>query len=224
MNQDKIGKIIEQLRKKNNLTQNDLANKLGVTYQAVSKWETGKNLPDISILKQISKIFNVDINDLLEGKISDKKSDSKFKIITYVVIAIALVVIIFLVSRNSSGFQFRTIASKCDSYEISGSAAYNKDKTTIYISDILYCGDDKTIYDEISCSLYEKSGDTQTKISDCNKKGNNVNINEYLKDIKIKVDRPNNICSDNNLYLRIYFKKNNKDYFNDIDIELRDEC
>lgn len=45
MNQERIGKFILELRKKNNLTQKEFANKLGVTYQAVSKWETGLSFP-----------------------------------------------------------------------------------------------------------------------------------------------------------------------------------
>ena len=52
MDSEKIGKFIKELRKRNNLTQADLANKYGVTYQAVSKWETGKNIPDISLIKE----------------------------------------------------------------------------------------------------------------------------------------------------------------------------
>ena len=58
MEQEKIGKFIKKLRKENNLTQKDLADKYGVTYQAVSKWETGKNIPDISLLKEISDIYD----------------------------------------------------------------------------------------------------------------------------------------------------------------------
>ena len=53
------------------------AKKYGVTYQAVSKWENGKNIPDISLLKQISEDFNIDIKDLLDGKKSEiKKVDN----------------------------------------------------------------------------------------------------------------------------------------------------
>ena len=52
MEQEKIGKFIKKIRVDNGLTQKDLADKLGVTYQAVSKWENGKNIPDIMILKQ----------------------------------------------------------------------------------------------------------------------------------------------------------------------------
>ena len=51
MNQENIGKYIKKLRKENNLSQEKLADKLGVTYQAVSKWERGLNLPDMTTLK-----------------------------------------------------------------------------------------------------------------------------------------------------------------------------
>ena len=57
MNQEKLSNIIKEIRKKNNLTQKQLAEKLNVTYQAVSKWENGKNFPDIAILKKISEEF-----------------------------------------------------------------------------------------------------------------------------------------------------------------------
>ena len=66
MNQDNIAKFIKEIRKKNNLTQKDLADKYGVTYQAVSKWENGKNIPDITLLKEMSKDFNINIEDILE--------------------------------------------------------------------------------------------------------------------------------------------------------------
>ena len=49
MNQEKVGKFIKKLRIDNNLTQAEFADKLGVTYQAVSKWENGKNVPDIAL-------------------------------------------------------------------------------------------------------------------------------------------------------------------------------
>ena len=85
MEQEKIGKFIKKIRVDNGLTQKDLADKLGVTYQAVSKWENGKNIPDIMILKQISKEFNVNIDDLLEGRHTKKKFNYK---ILFIVIGV----------------------------------------------------------------------------------------------------------------------------------------
>ena len=63
MNQEKIGSLIKKVRKENNLTQQDFAKKYGVTYQAVSKWENGKNIPDIALLKEICGDYNIDINE-----------------------------------------------------------------------------------------------------------------------------------------------------------------
>ena len=74
MDQEKIGKFIKDLRIKNNLTQKEFADKYNVTYQAVSKWENGKNMPDLSLLKDICKDFDVSLDDLFNGEKRVKKS------------------------------------------------------------------------------------------------------------------------------------------------------
>ena len=81
MDQEKIGKFIKNIRTTNHLTQAELASKYGVTYQAVSKWENGKNIPDVMLLRQMSKDFNVDIQDILDGKVMPKKNNLKIVII-----------------------------------------------------------------------------------------------------------------------------------------------
>ncbi len=58
-------KIIQELRQKYNLSQDELAEKLFVTRQAVSRWETGKTIPDTESLKLLSKLFDISINTLL---------------------------------------------------------------------------------------------------------------------------------------------------------------
>ncbi len=68
MEQDKIGKFIAECRKKQNLTQAQLGEKLGVTDKAVSKWENGLRLPDVTILNDLSNILNVTTTELLNGK------------------------------------------------------------------------------------------------------------------------------------------------------------
>ncbi len=69
MNQDKIGKFIASCRKKQKLTQEQLAEKLGITYKAVSKWETGKGLPDASIMMDLCNILEISVNELLNGEL-----------------------------------------------------------------------------------------------------------------------------------------------------------
>ena len=67
MNQEKIGKFIATLRKEKNLTQEELGNKLGVTKNAVSKWERGISFMDVSLLKPLSNILEVSITEILNG-------------------------------------------------------------------------------------------------------------------------------------------------------------
>lgn len=73
MNQEKIGKLISIKRKQKNLTQDQLAEKLGVTNKAVSKWENGKSMPDLSIIQDLCKILGISVTTLLNGE--DNKDD-----------------------------------------------------------------------------------------------------------------------------------------------------
>lgn len=70
------GCFIAQLRKELGLTQKELAEKLEVTDKAISRWETGKGLPDTSLLKPLAEIFGVSVGELLSGKRMD---DSQIK-------------------------------------------------------------------------------------------------------------------------------------------------
>ena len=68
MNQFEIGKFIASCRKEKGLTQAQLAEKLGITDRAISKWETGKGMPDSSIMLQLCNILGVTVNELLSGE------------------------------------------------------------------------------------------------------------------------------------------------------------
>ena len=78
MDQNKIGKFIGEIRKEKNMKQVELAEKLGVTSKTISRWETGKYMPDLSLFTDISKILGVTINEILQGErlIKKKNSDS----------------------------------------------------------------------------------------------------------------------------------------------------
>lgn len=69
MDQVKIGKFIAQCRKNVNLTQQQLADLLGITNRAVSKWESGKSLPDSSLMLELCEILKITVNDLLSGEV-----------------------------------------------------------------------------------------------------------------------------------------------------------
>lgn len=69
MDQIKIGKFIAECRKKESLTQMQLAEKLNITDRAVSKWERGKSLPDSAIMLELCGILKITVNDLLSGEV-----------------------------------------------------------------------------------------------------------------------------------------------------------
>lgn len=77
MDQFKIGKFISEKRKEKKLTQSELAEKLNITDRAVSKWENGNCMPDVSTIPQLCKILNISINDLFSGEIVDMKDNEK---------------------------------------------------------------------------------------------------------------------------------------------------
>ncbi len=78
MDQVKIGKFISECRKQVNLTQLQLGEKLNITDRAISKWETGKAMPDSSIMLDLCELLNISVNDLLCGeKISMENSNEK---------------------------------------------------------------------------------------------------------------------------------------------------
>ena len=78
MNQIKIGKFIAECRKQENLTQMQLAEKLGITDKAVSKWERGIAMPDSSIMLELCDILGISVNELLSGeKISMENNNQK---------------------------------------------------------------------------------------------------------------------------------------------------
>ena len=80
MNQENIGKFIAKCRKDKKMTQQDLAEKLGVTDKSVGNWENGRNMPDLSLFKPLCDTLDITINDLLSGeKISKEKYQEKFE-------------------------------------------------------------------------------------------------------------------------------------------------
>ena len=74
MDQIKIGKFIAKCRKEIGLTQAELAEKLNITDRAVSKWETGKSMPDSSIMLELCEILKINVNELLSGEVIEMKN------------------------------------------------------------------------------------------------------------------------------------------------------
>lgn len=68
MDQKKFGSFLRELRKEKQLTQEQLAERFGVTSRSVSRWETDSNMPDLSILVELADFYDVDIRDIIDGE------------------------------------------------------------------------------------------------------------------------------------------------------------
>ena len=209
MDQEKIGKKIKSLRDRLNLSQGEFGEKYGVSAQAVSKWERGLWLPDIYLLKQIGKDFDISLEELLDGEEENKKKVKSRKMI-YKLIFIFIILIIgilgLVLSQRNNEFEFKTLTTTCDDFNIYGVVAYNKNKSSIYISNINYCGgNDNNLYKKIDCSLYEIHENVRTAISNFNST-KEMKLEEFLKDVSFKIDNYDKMCKDyskENLFLEI---------------------
>ena len=73
MNQEKIGKFIAECRRKKNMTQQELAEKLGVSDRTIGNWENGRNMPDLSLFKPLCDELDISLNDLMSGEVVNSK-------------------------------------------------------------------------------------------------------------------------------------------------------
>lgn len=230
MDQEKVGNIIKKIRKDNNLTQEEFANLFGVTYQAVSKWENGKNVPDVAIMTEISKKFNISLDELLTG---EKKDNAKSLNRKWILI-IALIVFVFIASicihfYHHDDFEFKLISTTCDSFTIEGSMAYNKKKTNTYINihKVSYCGkENNEVYDKVICKLYESSDNITSLITACEEK-DLITIKDYLENVSINVNNYSSVChkyDDSSLYLEVEAYKDEQITTYKIPISIEDNC
>lgn len=168
MDQEKIGKFIQKLRKEKKLTQQELADKLNVTDRAISHWENGRRLPDVSLFKPLCEIFNITVNELISGERIDKNTiieKSEENIISTLNITeknrrkskiiIASLVILLLLIITSVIIYYKKIYPKINIYAITISKSNIEDsikkykvnnKTTIWyyeLDDLLLCDDAK---------------------------------------------------------------------------------
>ena len=225
MDSDKIGNLIKDIRKKNNLTQKEFADKYNVTYQAVSKWENGKNLPDITLLRDICNDYNINFSEVLDNKQNRKINKFIFILIAFIIITIILII---LFNKKDNTFQFKTISTSCKDFEVSGSIAYDSKRSFIYISNITYCGEnDNNTYQKIEYLLYSKENDTKTEIYK-DEINSNDKLENYLKQVKMKVDSYEKSCKvykDNHLFLEIKaYKEDNTMKLFEIPLSLDKSC
>lgn len=121
MDQVKIGRFIQTSRKQINMTQRELADKLGVSDKLISKWETGNGMPDISIINDVCNVLNVSVNELLSGEslppekysekaeenimelLKDNNNNKKSYVVQIIMGSIILLVTILLLALTTYG-------------------------------------------------------------------------------------------------------------------------
>lgn len=112
MDQIKIGALLKELRKDHNLTQEQIADKFGVSQRSVSRWENGNTMPDISILIELADFYDVDLREILKGErkavnmnedlketlslVSDYTNEEKKKIARSIIIKISITALAFV--------------------------------------------------------------------------------------------------------------------------------
>lgn len=229
----KIGKFISSKRKENNMSQSDLASILNVTNQAVSKWENGRGIPDIEMLKKLSEVFNINIEEILSGEENKKvKRKNIFYFIILFLVVVLLVVLVIFLNTKKEDFHFSSLATDNDSFSIKGVMAYSKDKKSIYISEVNYDGKDEEKYKSMECILYESNDSLEKIISKYgdidDKKTNMFLLSELLKGVEFNIDSYECSCTKefcNNLFLRINVKNmDNKIITYQIPIQLDRSC
>ena len=166
MNENEIivGNLIADARKKKKLTQQELAKLLNVSDKAVSAWETGKNYPDLGVIKNISKYLDIDLINIL----ADKNNKNWKKVLKVFIIIIA---ILFVVSSFTFGIYFFNNYNKIKVYEVKlDSKEYILDSGIVVVTpnEILFnFGDIKhnlDIEDDINISLYYLADEKKAEI------------------------------------------------------------
>lgn len=231
VNQEQIGKRIKEIRIQNNMTQKEFADRYHVTYQAVSKWENAKSIPDITILKQICDDYHLDFTDFLEiKKRKEKNRMIEGIMICFIAIFLGLTIWFFLSMNQDHGFEFKTLSSNCGNFRLYGSIAYNNKKSSIYISNITYCGEvNHNKYQMIECTLYEADHKVKKEISKYQfKNKEEITLEQFLKKVNFHVDHYEKTCKlyqENSLYLEIEaIDQSGKIDIYKIPLKLKDNC
>ena len=223
MDNNKIGKLIADLRKKQGLTQEQLGEKVGVGFRSVSKWECGKTLPDIGIVNELSKILGISSDELLSGElkikedIPNKKKTSPKLIITISILTLIIIFIstIFITQKNKT-YTYKIFSAETKEYFVDGIANYNNGKISVSIN-TLYFKDEElnnTIIQnhEYKITINEKFLFGYGYIENVNALNNPVTIKEFTNNLKIIFDSTTKVSKSlidkNDMIIKMQFLTN----------------
>ena len=214
-----LGNIISELRNKKNLTQKELADKLGISDKAVSRWETGKSFPDLDMLFRISKFFNVSFENLLTARMSDDETDDELmqdiikefndmntkhsrrvKIILVLLVLVSIIFTVAIIFTNTyNRFKVYQVGIESDDFAgVNGIYVETNIKDTLTINDIKIKNVEIKNTDTISVDLYYIENNKEYIIQNYSSLDNIIftNFQSYIKidDLSKYID---------NLYIKI---------------------
>ena len=243
MDQEKIGKLIAKLRRGKNLTQSQLGELVGVGFRAVSKWENGQTLPDISIINELSNILGVSTDELLHGELKDKitiqseevltpTTQPKKKKLLHLIIPIAVLliaaVIIIITANNNHKLKtevnvYKLYAEDVDKYTVEGNITFDNDKMLIVIDELFFINKEFLNKNIKNYEYSLKSGDLflvgQGYIDGFDLLDEPISIKEFTQQFKINYTYPlsydKNEIIKNKLTLTLVFLDNSNNCFNE---------
>ena len=223
MNQAKIGKLIAKLRKEKGLTQQELGEKVNVGSRAVSKWERGLTLPDITIINELSKILGITSDELLKGELdnSKEKSTSKkpfnYKPLLILLPIIIIIVIIIFINNKDKNEVYLLRSLEPIKYQVEGNITINNNDITVSINKVEFqnYNFNQTIIK--NCEYYLLSNNEIIYRYNYNQLTDSLNskisVADFFKTFKMsyKLEKHNDIDEiiDNNLVLKIDLTDNN---------------
>lgn len=246
---NKTGQLIEKYRKEKNLTQVELAEKLGVSKSAISKWENGNNLPDITLLEPLSEILGIDKLLLFTSEYEAKEeSNEKTKQVKkkdiFKIITISILFIFSIAFTNYISYKlYKHKLSILESQETSVYRFYSTDEEYYVNGYIIFQNGESTIvFDQLKYQdIHQSRAKSKEKIKSLemyllvnNKRvitrykaiiGDDINQNLYQlitshnKDENIKIEEDKL----NNIVLRVTMNKENNKITKDIKLEISNE-
>lgn len=219
----KIGEYIQLKRKAIGLTQQDLGDKLGVTSKAVSKWECGVALPDVSLFKDISSALNIEIEELLNGEDNKKIPVDKKKNI--IVICLSILVVLLLIPSIYFGVYFYNnynkvyvydLESSSTEFEVDGNLFVIGDKKYLAINNIKYNLDKDISFSNVEYEIHYL-GSTIYQRNDLNVISNNsLSFEKYLNDLMffVEINDDDGIQTNDSLVVNIRFVDENEELRN----------
>lgn len=250
MKQEEISKIIEKARKDKGLTQKQLAKILGVSNTAISKWENGNNLPDISMLKPISEALDIEMMDLIDMQNANhedysKKCSKQRKVKILKKFIIVVIILISIIGSNfityfryhkreteleESSIEVYKITSDNNSLKIDGYLIFDNTKSIITLNQLEYQDinigtKEEKNYKEIKLSIKLNERTIFIRNRQSNK---STDINSLLSTIANETTESDvNIKEDtellNDLYMEIRLtNENNKTEYKSIDLSLKE--